>query len=368
MKKEKKNKSKSINIIFFVLCFLLGLPIGYVESQFAVSITEMVLLLVALFLFAFVSIIIHEAGHLVMGLLTGYEFLSFRVGSFTLLKENGRFVRKKFSIAGTGGQCLMKVKETEKPEDMPYFWYHFGGGFFNLISAVLLFIIGIALNNDFFAYMLIVFSIWSAFVGLINLIPMKSAGVPNDGYNIYLLHKSPENRILMYRQLLINGNLYDGKRLADSDDKLFEINGNFDDNTLKTAIYILSANKDFALLDFLSAERKFEAVINSDNIIELYKNECKCELMFCKIMNGCDISEVESLYDKKLKAYIKNTEKTYISRKRLMYAYYLIVKNDISRAEKEYDLAVKMENTYPCKGEYDYEMDIIRYIKNRESN
>ena len=37
-----------------------------------------------------VQIIIHEAGHLIFGLLTGYTFVSFRIGSLTIIKEDGK--------------------------------------------------------------------------------------------------------------------------------------------------------------------------------------------------------------------------------------------------------------------------------------
>lgn len=55
----------------------------------------------------FIQIIIHEAGHLVFGLLSGYEFVSFRIGSITLAKYDNKYCFKRFHIAGTGGQCLM---------------------------------------------------------------------------------------------------------------------------------------------------------------------------------------------------------------------------------------------------------------------
>lgn len=37
------------------------------------------------------SIILHELGHLVMGLASGYSFHSYRVGSFVLIHADGRW-------------------------------------------------------------------------------------------------------------------------------------------------------------------------------------------------------------------------------------------------------------------------------------
>jgi len=46
----------------------------------------------------FFHIILHEAGHLVGGLLSGYKFISFRVGSFALVRRDGKFVRKSYRV------------------------------------------------------------------------------------------------------------------------------------------------------------------------------------------------------------------------------------------------------------------------------
>ena len=62
--------------------------------------------LACLILSFWLQAILHEGGHLVCGLLSGYRFLSFRVGSFTLLRQNGRLVLRRFYLPGTGRQCL----------------------------------------------------------------------------------------------------------------------------------------------------------------------------------------------------------------------------------------------------------------------
>ena len=68
--------------------------------------------------------ILHEGGHLVCGLLSGYRFLSFRVGSFTLLRQNGRLVLRRFYLPGTGGQCLL---EPPDGDEVPFRLYNLWG-------------------------------------------------------------------------------------------------------------------------------------------------------------------------------------------------------------------------------------------------
>ena len=94
------------------------------------------LLFAGLYVAIFLQIILHEAGHLLFGRLTGYRFSSFRIGSLMWIKEDGRLCFRRLSVAGTGGQCLMA------PPDMvdgkiPFVLYNLGGSLVNLLSAAL---------------------------------------------------------------------------------------------------------------------------------------------------------------------------------------------------------------------------------------
>ena len=75
------------------------------ESAFTPSDKLIRLLLLVLCMYGALTLqlIIHEAGHLVFGLATGYRFSSFRVFNLILLKEEGKLRFKKLSLAGTGG-------------------------------------------------------------------------------------------------------------------------------------------------------------------------------------------------------------------------------------------------------------------------
>ena len=99
---------------------------------------EKILSLIGLFLVMYVAIfmqlMIHEAGHLVFGLLSGYKFSSFRIFSFMWIKEGEKIKLRRLSIAGTGGQCLMS------PPDMvdgriPLVLYNLGGSLMNMIAT-----------------------------------------------------------------------------------------------------------------------------------------------------------------------------------------------------------------------------------------
>ena len=76
-----------------------------------------------LYLFFFLHIIIHEAGHLVFGLISGYRFLSFRIFSIIFVKVDGHIVRKRYSLRGTAGQCLMYPPKEECDGSFPIYTF-----------------------------------------------------------------------------------------------------------------------------------------------------------------------------------------------------------------------------------------------------
>lgn len=80
---------------------------------------------------------VHEAGHLVGALLTGYRFVSFRIFNLTFIKTDGRINIKKFAVAGTGGQCLLMPPDLPL-EKVPAGWYNAGGVLANILVLLLL--------------------------------------------------------------------------------------------------------------------------------------------------------------------------------------------------------------------------------------
>ncbi len=369
---DKKRKASKFNPVL-IIYMIIGGAVGFFGADVIdklINVNKYNGIIVTLFLMIvfclsfYLSTIIHESGHLVMGLLTGYEFVSFRVGNFTIVKENGKLVRRKFNIAGTGGQCILTHKTVDNPQDIPYFWYHFGGVFFNFLTMLVCIPVILIADNPFIRLGFVLLAFVSLILGIMNITPTKAMGVGTDGYNLLLLKKSPVDRVVIYKTSVINAMQYQGIRLEDIPDEILTFTDEEKECVLGVAATIIEANVLMNRHDFKSAEEIYTEVADNENNAGLYRNECKCEKMFCMIMNGCSKEEIDGVYDKELKKYIKVTENTYISRKRLLYAYYLIIEKDNEKAEREYNLAKKMESTYPAKGEYLSEMALIEYVKN----
>ena len=80
---------------------LIGERAGLFDAVEGKSLPELLLLFLLYIGFVIVAIllqtIIHEAGHMVLGLLNGFRFFSYRVGPVMILKKDGKYSLKKYS-------------------------------------------------------------------------------------------------------------------------------------------------------------------------------------------------------------------------------------------------------------------------------
>lgn len=365
---EQKQKQKNSRRKFSaaVVSILVGAAAGFIGGMLITEASDggdflPLLLILAVFVVgAFLGIIIHEAGHLVMGLLTGYKFLSFRIGSLTLVKTPEGLKLRKFTIPGTGGQCLMIPPETDDPEASPYFWYNAGGGLFNILTALLC-IPCILLTGGLVSKCFLLFAVISVGLALTNLIPMRSGQVANDGGNILQLYQNPYDKGVLWRQFTINARQTHGERLKSMPESLFATptdKGSY----ISVVMYHLRGLYLLEHRDFAAAETMFRQCAEHPDVLDIHRNEALSETLFCRIMQDAPAEEIEELFDTALRKYVETTSKYYIGRVRLLYAYHLLCKQDTATAEKLLAQAQRIRTTYPVIGEYDAEMDMIAYI------
>ncbi len=236
LQKLRKKGTKGYKIFITVCCIIGGL-VGFFGAMlidkldiiglepFPVGEGFEFLYLVAFLIFylitTFLQTIIHESGHLVFGLLSGYHFLSFRILSFTIVKRDGKLLWKKLKMPGTLGQCLMYPPQYIEGEKYPYLAYNLGGGILNILFCVLavpLFFTGSAL----WGWVAGVFIFTGVILAGSNLIPM-TIGMPNDGKNALDCKRSPIARKALYVQLKMNADMSDGVRLTEFPLELLQI-------------------------------------------------------------------------------------------------------------------------------------------------
>jgi len=375
MKKIKSNIWNIFTIlIYMAVCVACGILMGRLASNFSIGsmsrniVLTIVALLTIIYAAIFLHIIIHEGGHYIFGKITGYKLASFRIGSFMLLKRNGKLELKRFMISGTGGQCLMIPPAcSDSSFSFPCVMYNLGGIIVNIITSTAAIMLLIILRDrGILSAFLCAFSIIGYAMAIINGIPMKVGGVVNDGYNALSLRKDTEARRALWLQLTINGKMAQGQRLKDMPEEWFNLPDNADvGNPLICSCAIFKGSRYHDQMEFHKARELYKSLLSdTPEMLEVYKNELRCELMFYEIIGEGRKEEIEKLYTKGLKKYIKATS-SYISRQRLMYSYELLIEKDKEMADKRLKEFEKVCRNYPYQGEIEAEREIIGYIQKR---
>ena len=360
-------------ILFFAICFLIGILIGVFnlgEPLFAsirgfiseANFFSLVLLLLSAVIFYYLHIILHEAGHLIMGKLSGYRFVSFRVFNLMLVRENGKLKRKRFTVVGTGGQCLMSPPEM-KHGTFPLVLYNLGGALMNFLFGALCLWLFLLLPMPWSAAFL-VSAVIGLFSGLVNIIPLKVGGVPNDGYNLFLLgrEKNTAARQAFWLVLRANAMLASGIRARDFPASWFD--GLDLDQLADPMMANLAAMRYNYLLDqgaFQEARALARRLLDTPNMLELFKNEMRCELLFFELIFECREDEIKRLYTADLKAYI-NATSAHAARQRLLYAYARLFLKDAAQGLVHLALFHKACAKSASLGEIPGEQELIAYI------
>ena len=275
---------------------------------------------------------LHELGHLICGLLSGYKFVSFRIFNLTFIKIDGKLRVKRFSVAGTGGQCLLNPPDLPM-EEIPTGWYNFGGILVNLIILVLVAPLFLLKLNPFVAESLGIFIILDVIMLLMNGIPVRIGGVGNDAYNMKLLKNNPRSKRGIINQLRANALIQRGVRPKDMPDDLFACPDDIDyKNSLEITVPLMNASRLIDLKEYDSALESFEALYEyKDEIMPIYVKEIECELVFLYLRTGRP-EKAEKLLTKDLKKYIEVYRKVMSSKERLHAAITLYLEHDAPKA------------------------------------
>lgn len=312
----------------------------------------------------FLHIIIHEGGHLVCGLLTGYRFVSFRVFNWTFIRESGKLRIKHFSVAGTGGQCLMAPPN--KPlDEIPVTWYNLGGVLANLVCVGAAFLFLQLTDNPFVEIFLIIFIIFGLFLILMNGIPMTIGGVSNDANNVILLRKDMTSKRALMIQLEGNALVQQGVRPCDMPSEWFLIDEAYADykNPLLVNIRLMAASR---LLDEEKWEEAYVALTgiyeHKADIMGLYVKEVACELLFSAMVTG-RTEQASSLYaDNELKNYIQQFKGVMSSKQRILCAVALYLENDSAKAQSICETLQQQQHHYLMQGEVKSDLSIMNAI------
>lgn len=366
--KKKASIQKYISLIFFLIIgAFCGVFIGNYMEKVLTNDTplwkELLMLglfLVIMYVAILVQIMIHEAGHLIFGLMTGYKFCSFRIMNIMLVKENGTFQLRRLSIVGTGGQCLMAPPDM-KDGKIPVALYNFGGAFMNFITGIIFLILYFVTKDiPFLPIAMLLLAIIGFAFAIMNGIPMNSGLLDNDGRNAISLIKNPEALRAFWIQMKVNELVSKGVRLKDMPKEWFFLpSDEAMKNSMLAALGVFSCNHLMDAHCFQEADQQMAHLLQIDSSIAgVHRNLLICDRIYHELIGENRRYVVEQMLSKEQRKFMQ-AMKTFPSVIRTQYAYALLAERDSFKAQfylKEFE---KCKKSYPYPSELDAEWELI---------
>lgn len=379
MSKQKKrpNKGKLGQVIYFISYTAVGCVCGYAIGELfdrlesGLSVGSFLLLLgislIIMYLAIYLQLILHEAGHLLFGLLTGYRFSSFRIGSVMWIKQDDGIHCKRYTVAGTGGQCLLLAPEWTE-NGIPYVLYNLGGVLVNFALALLFGVLCYLSAPD---------TLWRTFcllmtasglcLGLGNGIPLQVGMADNDGRNAVMLGKSREALYAFWVQLQVNALQAQGIRMKDMPAEYFTMPS---DESLQNNM--MAAIATLCCVRLIDEHRFEEALTQMNHLLDLEDTALEglqrlmlqAEALYCSLIVGADEDRLQSLYSKELKQFLK-AMKTNSSTQRVEHAWLLLHDHNEPAAEALLPLFTKNCTKTPYPQEADSDRELIEITKQK---
>ena len=195
--KSRRRFPKLFFITYIALCLGIILfasihKFGFSLSSFFTTVATIVLLGTSYCLSLASAVIVHEFGHLIFGLLTGYTFAAIGFGHHLFLRRDGRMRRFVYKLPGALGFCAMEVPDM-KDGGFPFALYLLGGALCNTFFAlvcIFAFAFGIGNGVLFFPHAFLLFAFVNAYFAVVSILPIKTKFLNTDGKQLFDLYKT----------------------------------------------------------------------------------------------------------------------------------------------------------------------------------
>lgn len=368
-KKQKKTDISQL-LAALVMC-LVGAACGILmmkvirgsvpKDASLIKLIVMVAALLVLFYAAFIlQTIIHEGGHLVFGLLSGYKFCAFRIFNFMWIRNKEGIRFKRMSIAGTGGQCLMSPPGLVDGK-MPVLLYNYGGVIMNLIAAAIAGGLAFACRSGSVIHTFLIFlAVIGVAFALLNGLPLKMSAVNNDGRNALDLMKDPEARRAFWIQMKVNELTSRGIRVKDMPKEWFSVPSEQEmQNGITAMLGPLAAGRLMDEQRFAEADALMKRFLEGENgIVGLNRGLLGNDRIYVELIGENRPEALEALKTPE-QLRIMRAMKNYLSVLRTEYTYALLAKKDEENAKKILRLFEKAARTYPYPGEVEAERELV---------
>lgn len=310
---------------------------------------------------------IHEGGHYIFGKLTGYKFVSFRVGTYMWFKKNGKLVATRAALSGTGGQCLMSPPDL-KDGTMPFRLYNMGGALLNLISALLYAPVWIATKDNIYSN---IFGLCFMATGVVyfaaNGFPLRNSELDNDGSNTKNMSKNKRAVKSFWMQLKVSESSLNGIRIKDLPDDWFFIP---EDEELSNA---LISSMAFFYKDKLMDEHRFEEAaqyidhilsVEDNAILPIYKKMLIMDRVFIELLGDKNEDVINQFHSKEMVAFRYQMQR-YPLMLRTEYALYALGNDNEGKADKYLKEFNEWISVYPYEGEALKEKALVEIVKEK---
>lgn len=263
------------------------IPCESLSELFVFLLAWLLLVISSVFAGYYITIILHEAGHLIFGLLTGYHVLSFRVGQMVIIKQHGIHICRQKGHP-SAGQCLLLPPSGDGNQ---YFFMLFGGILFNFFFGTIFVCLAFV---PAFSFLLSVFWLILGVVNIVaavmNSFPRKRSRIENDGLCIKNLYKNQCALQCYRKQMLMVPELLSGTTYGEMNESLFEIEDTLlktepaDDlkNDIVASMYLYQYYRHIELGEYEQAFDKIrllirqKAFLNDGLAAEIGAEECFC--------------------------------------------------------------------------------------------
>ena len=377
MKNDKKFSLSLFIQLFFgiiiclvVVCFIEygfdknGIFSGYFLIQFALSYVIMIIS-------AFVHTFIHEFGHYIGGKISGYYFCSFRIFSHIYLKENDKLIKKRFTIKGTAGQCLM-VPPEQNIDEIPYKLYLAAGRLHLALTVTASLFALIFHKNIICFFLLVIFALTGLMFFFLNIIPTNTNGLKNDGMNIRIIGKSRAARSMFFSSLWQMWYMANGVRVKNLPREMFTVTEeDMTDTDALRGKLLLQAAYHMDCLEFSQARAKYDEILRreGDNLPAYYRRAIYTDLLMIELLCEFRPDVIRVLFSADLVTYLSDS-RLVISKALLQYAYALLYLKNNVQISSRYNEFINLTQTYPYRGEIENALELFNYMnevaKNRD--
>lgn len=377
MKKEvsimKKKKLLLLYLLYLAAGFLIGLLTPVIlkattgQETFAKTDGNVLFLLVISVVVSWIlGVMLHEAGHLIAGLLSHYRFISYRFYALTVIRLNTGWKCRYYKMPGTAGQCLMEP--TLSYEEQPCLLYHAGGVLANLLTAACCVLLMYLMKPQTFLiqstlFMMIIFNVLMA---ISNGFPFSNQGLSNDGRNFITSRHDNEYRQYICNALKIQARLTQGEAM----------------HTIPKTYFTLPKHPDYtksyhveAILNLISYEQScrhedtarslVQSLVPYEAQLGYFRYHYLYEKIYYQLIDG-DLEEARStLHEKAVQRYLKKMKKMPATlRLRMTEAHYL--NHDQQQADAYYEQAKAMQAKYAIPGVCQLELQLMDAIRMNE--